>query len=182
LASVVTGSDASTRITARAPAAIAAAAALGSSVPKNTTVAPGATANTRRANSALSGLDNAGSASTRSTGCSLSRASASTIVTAVRTACATPSLAAAAATVWAATCVRTHTKTVRTVGLLSPEEKTTKWRDQNVVLPELTYKKLTDDMPSLAAASRVIQKLWQRRESVHAHRFLPAARMEGART
>ena len=40
------------------------------------------------------------------------------VVTAVRTACATPSRAAAAATVCAATCVLTQTRTVR-IGLLS---------------------------------------------------------------
>ncbi|GAA1508251.1 hypothetical protein GCM10009827_023090 [Dactylosporangium maewongense] len=80
-------------------------------------------------------------------------------MTAVRTACATPSLAAAAATVCAATCVRTHTKIVRTVVLLSLKERNTKWRDLDVVSPRLAYEKLTDDIPLPAAVSRVVQGL-----------------------
>jgi hypothetical protein len=65
------------------------------------------------------------------------------------------------------------------VVLLSPEKKTTKWRDQIVVLPELTYKKLTVDTPSLAAASRVVRRLRHRSKLARALRIPPAARMEG---
>jgi len=85
------------------------------------------------------------------------------MVTAVRTAWVTPRRAAAEATAWAATGVRTHTKTERTVLLLSGEKKNTKTLDQYVVLPELSCWKLTENMPSPAAASTV--EVFSRRSS-----------------
>jgi hypothetical protein len=63
--------------------------------------------------------------------------------------------------------------------LLSVEEKTTKYRDQIVVLPELARNKLTDDTPSLAALSRVVLKLAQRCENRSRTVLLPAATSEG---
>jgi hypothetical protein len=66
------------------------------------------------------------------------------------------------------------------VVLLSQQKKTTKCRDQIVVLPELTYKKLTDDMPLLAAASRVKQGFPSTRQFGPRASFSPAAGLEGA--
>jgi hypothetical protein len=65
------------------------------------------------------------------------------------------------------------------VVLLSPQKKTTKYRDQNAFLQELAEKKLTDDMPSLAAGSRVVRRLRQRSKLERRLTVLPAARVEG---
>jgi hypothetical protein len=66
------------------------------------------------------------------------------------------------------------------VVLLSQQKKTTKCPDQIVVLPELTYKKLTDDMPLLIAASRVRQGFRPTRQFGPRDGFSPTAGLGGA--
>ena len=128
LATTLTRSCSTPRMTPRAPAATAAAATRGSSAPKSTSCACGARARTRRVKPTLSGRVTAVSARTTSAGLSASRIMASVSLTAVRTTPVMPSRAAVDATVWAASGVRTHTRTVRTVILLLSQRRSREGR------------------------------------------------------